>query len=212
MSPLQGALAEPERLARGLVSPIGLARVLVAVLMIIAPWPEVRGADEPRLAGIAGEKGAPVRDACSEESDSAFDPGEETIGPLKLGLEEKAVIAALGNPDRKSAPILEEATGDWVSTWTWRQLGVSTTMAAAGKGASGSIAFVAIEAPSPLTTARGIGIGSAAGEIEDAYPKNLWDRCMSSETQVIVGSVYFGLAFDIKAGKVAKISMGAFAE
>ena len=71
---------------------------------------------------------------------------------------------------------------------------------------------ITIKSPSKLVTSRGIHIGSTEGEVIQAY-----GQCRDQETskkgeQLVAGSIYDGMIFNFKDGKVVSIFLGAAAE
>ena len=132
----------------------------------------------------------------------------ETIGALKLRMNEAGVKAALGAPKSKSKPIEEGATGNWVSDWSWP--GVRLKMASPKKAGPFVIDAIEITAPSTLATSRGIKIGSTRNEVAKAYPKSD-EETNDPKKQFLVGSVYGGLLFELDNDKVANMFLGAMA-
>jgi hypothetical protein len=56
-----------------------------------------------------------------------------------------------------------------------------------------------------------MGIGSSYAEVEQAYKKDI-DAESTNKEQITVGSVYDGIIFKFKDGKVSKIFLGGAAE
>lgn len=74
-----------------------------------------------------------------------------------------------------------------------------------------SIFSVGVNESSSSKTSRGIGIGSTAEEVRRAY-SGLVNAEESNDSTIIAGSVYGGLIFTLRNGKVIEIFMGAAAE
>ena len=80
------------------------------------------------------------------------------------------------------------------------------------EGAPKAIESITVVSPSDLSTKSGIRIGSTEQEVMKAYASH-WNKEDSSPSKTFVaGSVYGGLIFDFKAGKVSRIFLGAAAE
>jgi hypothetical protein len=159
---------------------------------------------------------APVADAAipdaaapeaSDEPDFAFYDGE-AIGPLRAKMTDKELIAALGKPRSKQAPVEEGATGEWVSSWTW--VGASALVVADTRNGPRRARDVSVNAPSTYATKRGIHVGSTRADVERLYPRSPEDQQQDPNVYV-VGSVYGGLLFTFAHDRVASISIGVFA-
>src|SRR5713101_3309608 len=57
----------------------------------------------------------------------------ESLGGIKLGLTEKKLVELLGQPKKKTALTLMEATGDYDQTWRYPGKGLEITMSAGEK-------------------------------------------------------------------------------
>lgn len=135
----------------------------------------------------------------------------EHLGPMKLGLPAKAVVAAVGQPAKKTGWTMEGATGTWIQTWTWPARGLTAIMGAQSKGGALSVDRVWIDGKSTLATARGIRLGATRAQVVKAYGKDI-NEDESSPEQAVVGSIYGGLMLSFKSGKVVQIFLGAGAE
>ena len=69
-----------------------------------------------------------------------------------------------------------------------------------------------VPAPSTLKTLRGIGIGSAEKDVTSAYGELRDDEMSVAGESFVAGSVYGGVIFDFRDGKVSRIFLGAAAE
>jgi len=140
------------------------------------------------------------------------DPKNETLGGLAVGDTAAAAEKLLGPPASKAEPWTMEATGDVVADWSWSS-GEKITMA---QGASGqSIYAITITSPSKLRTSRGIGVGSARAEVEEAYKgtqTGAEGEVAPTPEQILVGTLYEGTSFRFVDGKVSEISVGGGAE
>ncbi|HXE73600.1 MAG TPA: hypothetical protein VNO81_13145 [Candidatus Nitrosotenuis sp.] len=135
----------------------------------------------------------------------------ERLGPLKIGLPQARVLALLGPPADQSEENYEAATGRWVQTWSYPSQGLILKMGGQRQGSPKALDDVQAYGPCRLKTARGIGIGSTRAEVLSAY-QGLIDPSLSQESQVVVGSIYGGLIFTFREGKVSRIFLGAAAE
>ena len=139
---------------------------------------------------------------------------KENLGGIKIGLSEKQLLSVLGKATvKKSAQTtLEEATGDYVQTWACADLGLTLRMSSgAKKTGAKSVASLTAVAPCKLRTARDIGIGSSREDVVKAYGA-VEDKEASKQETFVAGSVYGGIIFSFKNGKVSQIFLGAAAE
>lgn len=157
--------------------------------------------------------------ATTTASDTAASTGDTAVptvpefrlGELRIALPEASVLDLLGEPDNRTTPVEQAADGMFVSTWTWAAKGLVLVMAAESSDRTGSVSAITASAPSTLTTAEGIGIGSDESDVLTAY-ETLIDTEMSGEGSFVVGSIYGGMILEIASGKVLSIFIGAAAE
>jgi hypothetical protein len=144
---------------------------------------------------------------------SQFNTSEERIGGLRLGLAEKELARTIPCAPRKGKELLEEATGDYVQTWRYADCGIVLKMGSERKGGSKVIQSITVTSPSDLVTSRGIRIGSTASEVIKVYGQYRdQDSGTDDGKQFVAGSVYDGMIFDFKGGRVFKMFLGAAAE
>lgn len=136
----------------------------------------------------------------------------ESLGAFKDGTPAAAVTKALGDPAKKSADQKEEATGDWVQTWSYPAQGLKLTMASAKKGGVKTISTITAGGACKLATARGIKIGSSLAEVSKAYGDVESKEDSQKGKSFVAGSIYGGVIFTLKDGKVSEIFLGAAAE
>ena len=134
----------------------------------------------------------------------------ETIGPLKLGLDEKIVIAHFHEPKRKGFPEEEGATGGFVSTWEWPDQGLTIEMYSDRRSGPFHVRSIEIAAPSKLTTSRGLKVGTTIGELRDLYMQNV-DEGRDDPKEYLVGSVYGGMLVTHDDHFVTSIFIGPMA-
>ena len=136
----------------------------------------------------------------------------ESLGGLRLGLPEKAVLKLLGPPATRDKLVLQEADGNYVQHWDYPDKGINLSMSAGGKKSGvKTIAYIYASAPCAFATRKGIKIGDAESAARKAYAKHV-DRETSAEHGIVVGSIYGGIIFDFTKGKVSRIFFGAAAE
>jgi hypothetical protein len=142
---------------------------------------------------------------------STFSASDERLGKLGVGLAASQVKAALGAPASKGSWIDEPATGLAIQEWDYPALGITVTMSREEPGGAVTVSRFFVEAPCRLATSRGIRIGDPGDKVRRAY-KGLLNREDSGPESLVVGSVYDGVVFTLKAGKVTRIFVGAAAE
>ena len=146
------------------------------------------------------------------------DATSESIGGIALGADAATVEGRLGPPTHKGPVEEMAATGEFVSDWTWADHGLHLAMAAGTADGAATVGSIRIEAPSALTTSRGVGIGTSRAEVERIYQAFLGagredgEPDTTSADSLIVGSIYGGTFFDFVDGKVTAIFVGAGAE
>lgn len=137
---------------------------------------------------------------------------KETLGKLKLGQKGAAVIKVLGKPESKGKEELWDAIGEAVQDWNYPKQGVTLAMSSEKKGGEKETFSITAVAPCQLATSRGITIGSTEAELKKAYRAE-WDKEASEAGKLFVaGSIYGGVIFNLKGGKVVQIFIGAAAE
>lgn len=135
----------------------------------------------------------------------------ERLGELRLYAPASTVKKVLGPPEKKSKIVEQGADAMFVQRWEYPARGISIEMAAASRKGPQKVAFIDVKAPCALKTSRGIGIGSTLAELARAYgaEKNAEE---SSEERFVAGSIYGGVLFGLKDGRVETIFVGAAAE
>ncbi len=152
---------------------------------------------------------SPLRAA---DSAGAFLKGEH-LGGLRLGTAEKDVLKLLGQPEKKSGLVMQEADGTFVQTWEFPAKGLSIVMSAgAKKTGAKTIAAITASAPCALATKAGIKIGSDAAAVRKTYAGHADKESPPSANEFVVGSIYGGIIFNFDKGKVSRIFFGAAAE
>ncbi len=150
--------------------------------------------------------------AKAEDEDLSAILKVEKIGSIKLDLPSSQIIEMLGKPGKQSEVVLEAATGLYVSNWEYKEKGITLQMASEEKKGKMKVNSISITAPCNLKTARGIGIGSNKEDVKKVYANCPIDKDFTTEDQLVIGSVYGGIFFSFKDGKVKGIFLGAGAE
>jgi hypothetical protein len=148
--------------------------------------------------------------ALAEEKPGALET--ETFGQLKLGRKAADIVKVLGQPEGKGKEVHWDATGDWVQEWRYPAKGLTLNMASAKKGAPKTVLSFTAEEGCKLATSRGIKLGSTLAEVRKAYGKFENKEDSQAGETFVAGSVYGGIIFHLKDGKVSSIFFGAAAE
>lgn len=136
----------------------------------------------------------------------------ESLGKIRLGQKSAAVLELLGKPAAKGEDTHWEATGEWVQEWKFPAHGLLLNMASSKKGGAKTVSSITATTGCKLATARGIAIGSSVAAVRKAYG-NVEEKSESRAGESFVaGSIYGGVIFSLKGGKVTGIFLGAAAE
>jgi len=135
----------------------------------------------------------------------------QQVGPLKLRMTETQLTPLLGKPASESKPVLEGATGLTIKTRKYPKQGVILTLSREGARKPWLLERFRVESPSVWKTPQGIGLGAGEEQIRTTY-HSLIDSESTSPQQVVVGTVYDGVIFQLNKGKVSSIFVGAAAE
>lgn len=176
-----------------------------------------RGADlrKAKLAKDAVTKPVPVPTPVVPKR---FSWSTETIGNLQRGQTPAQVEAILGKPEKKEDPWEVPATGDIEATWSYPSQGLTVVFAheTEDPASPGKVNKLYAWEASKLKTSRGVGIGSTFAEVKAAYAnandKDQEGNIVYNKERILVGSIYGGLDFGFKKGKVSSIFIGAGAE
>ena len=136
----------------------------------------------------------------------------ESLGKITLQQKADKLTTLIGKPEGKGKDVMWEAIGEWVQEWSYPAQGLELNMASEKKGGAKSVLTITATAPCKLATKRGIKIGSSIAEVNKAY-QDVHDKEQSVPGKSFVaGSVYGGVIFTFKDGKVVTIFVGAAAE
>lgn len=138
---------------------------------------------------------------------------DETFGPLRLGMREAELVAAIGEPPSRPPFQEMEATGERLAQWDWPALGVSVTMID-GEGGP-QIAAIMLAPPSSFVSGHGaIGIGASYDDVLAAYAdvpsgEDPMPRTDESRERITIGSAYANLSFGFVDGRVQHVHLGS---
>ena len=136
----------------------------------------------------------------------------EGFGDLKIGLSETEVVQILGEPESKGEQQFWGADGLYHQKWNYPQQGITLDMAAETEEGSAMISSIRVQAPSQLTTERGVGIGDSSAKVKQAYAAEEDEAAPISSDFFVAGSVYGGLIFEFENNRVKEMFLGAVAE
>lgn len=149
---------------------------------------------------------------------AAVDGGEfqlmhdEAIGALKIGLSREEAIKIVGASPKAGRIEEWEADSLFHQQLTFKNAGISLSMASKRKSSPQTIESITAVAPCALTTKRGIHIGSSETEVMKAYKRNYNKEDSAPGASFVAGSTYGGITFQIDNGKVSQIFLGAASE
>ena len=137
---------------------------------------------------------------------------EERIGNLHIGMLENEFQGLSNCTAKRGHEELSDATGEYGQQLNYTDCGISLDMTSEKKGSPKSISLITLTSPNIMATKRGIRIGSTEQEVMTAY-KPFWNKDESVPKKMfLAGSIYGGLMFDFKNGKVSQIILGKMAE
>ena len=135
----------------------------------------------------------------------------EGIGPLTQGMKPDEVVAAIGEPEKKAEVYFEEATGEHIQTWDYPTKGVSLDMWSESKKGPWAVSRLSAGPTCTLPLRWGLKIGSMRAEVEKVYGPH-FDEHFTNDEQFVAGSIYDGVIYGFKDGKVDNVFIGAGAE
>ncbi len=137
---------------------------------------------------------------------------KEQIGNLRIDMPEIEVRKAANCALKRGPNKLWGADGLYHQKWNYAKCGLLLDMVSEKKNTPKSIGSITIVSPSTLSTIKGVKIGSTENEVVKAYQSD-WNREDSEKGKTFVaGSIYGGLIFSFRSGKVNSIFLGAAAE
>ncbi|MBT9545353.1 MAG: hypothetical protein IV090_08190 [Candidatus Sericytochromatia bacterium] len=137
----------------------------------------------------------------------------EQLGTLKLDLplSQIKLPASCGSP-QKDEETFWGADGALHQDWVYTACGLELGLVREKKTDPQHLFSLTLRAPSRLKTLRGIGIGSTAQAVLKAYASEYNPGESQKGLTIVAGTVYGGLIFTLKQGKVSEIFWGAAAE
>lgn len=144
----------------------------------------------------------------AEERDVSHEP----FGKLALGQSAESLRKVLGEPEGKGKDTMWEAIGEWVQDWKFPKQGLTIAMSSEKKGGTKTVFSITADTGCSLLTARGIKIGSPEDAVWKAYAKEKDKEQSRRGDAFVAGSLYGGIIFSFKDGKVSQIFIGAAAE
>jgi hypothetical protein len=175
-----------------------------------ATAPVAEAAPTPTPAPASADAPPPTPEPPAADSEEeAYDYANEALGALTFKLDGKGVEKVLGKATTRTKVVEQAADGTFVTTWSWPKQGVEVGLSATARKGPFTVSSLSIAPPSTLKTAKGVGLGATADQIQQAYGAK--DTHVQDDV-VLVGSAYGGLFFTMKDGKVASIFIGVGAE
>ncbi len=154
--------------------------------------------------------GAPVGPAIA--AGAPYGAADEAVGRLALNLPQERAIEIVGPlPADVVAPVMMEATGEWIFVASYPEQGLIVTFGSTQEAGPFAVSSITVEAPSTWATPRGIAIGSAKADVERVYAGAI-NTEEPMENTIVVNSVYGGVLFGITDDKVSSIFVGAASE
>lgn len=136
----------------------------------------------------------------------------ESLGEFKIGSSAASVLKILGPPAHKTPPAFSEHDARYHQSWHYPQKGIFFGLVADNQGDEPKVDAIRITAPATLATRRGIRLGAAEAAVVKAYgPDQDADSSVPNE-RLVAGSIYGGLIFTFREGRVVEIFLGAAAE
>ena len=130
---------------------------------------------------------------------------------LKINTPQSTIIERLGEPETKGTDEYWGALGTYVQKWEYQSKGISMEMESDEQNTDKKVLMITITSPCSMSTSKGISIGSKKEDVIKKYSSEI-SSDFSTETQIVVGSIYGGVIFDFKEEVVTKIFIGAAAE
>ena len=138
--------------------------------------------------------------------------GNEDVGGIHQGMGPADVEKLLGPPADKGEIVEEEATGDFIQTWSYKDKGLSIMMAGTNaKGTDLTVGAITVDNTYTGELPWGLKIGSTRADVEKIYGEH-FDKDFTDDHQFVAGSIYGGSHYTFKDGKVDGLFIGAGAE
>lgn len=167
-------------------------------------------------AGLAGlclfafTAAAPAQQKSDEEMFKLMK--SEKIGELRLGLTEAQVKPILPAKPARGPDQLWGADGKYHQKWTYAREGLRLTMVSEKRGGPKTVEMIDCTARCTLKSTRNTGIGSTLADVQKAYAAEFNKEESELPGTFVAGTIYGGLIFNFKGGKVSQMFLGAAAE
>lgn len=136
----------------------------------------------------------------------------ESLFILNNSLLDIDVVKFLGEPEKKSEPIVWGADGLEHQTWYYSSKGIELGFIKDDENKQ-LVFSIKLQSPCTLRTSKGVHIGSTKDEVLKAYEHEINpEENNADSSEIVVGSVYGGLIFILENGLVVSIFIGAAAE
>lgn len=141
---------------------------------------------------------------------------KETFGEIKLGMDSVSITKIIGPPDSATAITYWDADGGYHNEWFYQKLGLTIGMNRVPDHPDNKYKEclsdrMTLTSPSKLYTTRRIRIGSSRRTVLSNYKLAITDT-LSSNNNLVAGTVYGGLMFQLEQDTVVRIFLGAAAE
>ncbi|MBX2877710.1 MAG: hypothetical protein KTR30_36660 [Saprospiraceae bacterium] len=141
---------------------------------------------------------------------------QETFGEIRLEMDSVSIIKIIGQPDSVTTINYWGADGGYHNEWFYNKLGLTIGMNRVPDHPNHKYQAcladrMTLTSPSKLYTARRIRIGSTRGEVLSNYKLAITDT-VGFDNNLVAGTVYGGLLFQLEQDTVVRIFLGAAAE
>jgi hypothetical protein len=136
----------------------------------------------------------------------------ESLGPLRLGISESAILSAIGMRPVKGKVTQWAGDGAYHQEWRYPDLGLILGLSSEKKSGVKVLDSVTAQAPCRLKTSRGVQIGSREKEVLAAYRAEYNREFSEAGVSIVAGSPYGGITFYIINNLVSRVFIGANAE
>lgn len=141
---------------------------------------------------------------------------KETFGEINLGMDSVSIVKIIGQPDSVTTINYWGADGGYHNEWFYNDLGLTIGMNripdhSNNKNKGCLSDRMTLTSPSKLSTNRRIRIGSSRREVLRNYTLAITDT-LGFNNNLVAGTVYGGLMFQLEQDTVVRIFLGAAAE
>ncbi len=136
----------------------------------------------------------------------------ERIGPLRIGQPAVEAERRIDCPLQRGPVQRWGADNDYHRSWEALTCGLTLDLIAAEPAGPWTLNTITLTRPSVWKTGRGIGLGSTEAEVLAAYGHDRNPEESQTGHTFVAGTVYGGLMFTFRAGRVEQIFLGAAAE